>query len=370
MTCAVSKGIYADLYCGAERSGGRVALRLRAGGGTGFPRLTEAAGDLQQPDRGPTGSVGLLGGGQRLEDGGIGKGGRCKVVLVSARELLEAGAHFGHRTSRQNPKMAPYIYGKRNKINIIDVRKTIKGIVTAYYFLRKVSREGKQVLFVGTKRQAKEAVRSSAEKCGSPFVVERWLGGTLTNLRTIRNRVNRLIELEKILDGPEKDKLSKKMLSSLNRERRKINRNLEGIRDMSELPGAVVLVDPNKEHNAVREARRLGVPIVAMLDTDCDPDPIDIPIPANDDALRSIEIVISTLARAVMEGRRMTVDKVEAAVPDSPAPGAKAGKVGGTEGAAAEAGKGIAAGGVVAAGAAASDKGSQGDAGSQTAARA
>ncbi|MCX7804506.1 MAG: 30S ribosomal protein S2 [Planctomycetota bacterium] len=287
------------------------------------------------------------------------------MTLVSARELLEAGAHFGHRTSRRNPKMDPYIYGKRNKINIIDVRKTIRGIVTAYYFLRKISREGKQVLFVGTKRQAKDIVRTNAEKCKSPFVAERWLGGTLTNLRTVRSRVNRLIELEKTLDGPEKDKLSKKMLSSLNRERRKISRNLEGIRDMNELPGAIVVVDPNKEYNAVREARRLGVPIVAMLDTDCDPDPIDIPIPANDDAIRSIEIVVSTLARAVMEGRRMTADKVEAAVPDSPAVRTKTEKAAGTGSPAAEgnAGGGAAAGG-------SGGRASSGAEGSQVAARA
>jgi len=241
------------------------------------------------------------------------------VALVSAKELLEAGSHFGHRTSRRNPKMDPYIYGKRNKIHIIDVRQTIKGLVTGYYFLRKISREGKQVLFVGTKRQAREIVRAQAEKCQSPFVIERWLGGTLTNLRTIRERVQRLVELEKLLEGPEAEKMSKKMRSTLTRELRKIRRNLSGIREMSELPGAMVVVDPRKEYNAVREARKLGVPIVAMLDTDCDPDPIDIPIPANDDAIRSIEIVISTLARGVMEGRHMTVDKVEAAVPETAA---------------------------------------------------
>ena len=224
------------------------------------------------------------------------------MPIVSAKELLAAGAHFGHRTSRWNPKMAPYILDKRNKIHIINLRETVRGIVAAYYFARKVVAEGKQLLFVGTKRQAQEVITMHAQRCGMPYVAERWLGGTLTNLATIRLRVQRLIELEAMDSDGSINTYSKKMQSSLNREKRKIKRNLDGIRTMDSLPGALLVIDPTLEHNAVAEARRLALPVIAMLDTDADPSEIDLPIPANDDAIRSIELVVAKVADGCLEG--------------------------------------------------------------------
>ncbi|MBE7463132.1 MAG: 30S ribosomal protein S2 [Planctomycetes bacterium] len=227
------------------------------------------------------------------------------MPIVSAKDLLNAGAHFGHSASRWNPKMAPYILTKRNKIHIINLRETVRGLVAAYYFVRKTVSEGGQLLVVGTKRQAQEIVKRQSERCEMPYVSERWLGGTLTNLATIKERVKRLIELEKMEEDGSINSESKKMRSALNREQRKIKRNLDGIRRMTDLPGVIFVVDPKHDHNAVAEAVTLGIPVVAMLDTDADPDAISIPIPANDDALRSIETVVAKIADAVVEGTNL-----------------------------------------------------------------
>jgi small subunit ribosomal protein S2 len=227
------------------------------------------------------------------------------MPIVNAKDLLNTGAHFGHRTSRWSPKMEPYILGKRNKIHIINLRETVKGIVAAYYLCRKLVSEGRQIIFVGTKRQAKEVVTIHAQRAGQSYVSERWLGGTLTNLETIKKRVKRLIELEGLDATGEINTYSKKMQSSLNREKRKIKRNLDGIRTLETLPGAIFVVDPGVEHNAVQEARRLGIPVIAMLDTDADPDLVDLPIPANDDAIRSIDLVVSKLADGCLEGANL-----------------------------------------------------------------
>ena len=216
--------------------------------------------------------------------------------------LLVSGAHFGHRTSRWNPKMEPYILGKKNKIHIINLRETVRGLVAAYHFCSKIVADGRQVLFVGTKRQAREIIVREAVRSGMPYVAERWLGGTMTNLETIRKRVSRLQELEQLDATGEINTYSKKMQSSLNREKRKIKRNLDGIRTMHHLPGALFIIDPGIEHNAVMEARRLSIPVIAMLDTDADPTLIDLPIPANDDAIRSIDLVVSKVADGCVEG--------------------------------------------------------------------
>jgi small subunit ribosomal protein S2 len=236
------------------------------------------------------------------------------MAIVNAKDLLATGAHFGHRTSRWNPKMEPYILGKRNKIHIINLRETVRGIVAAYFFCRKTVAEGKQVLFVGTKRQAREIITMQSQRAGMPYCAERWLGGSLTNLSTIRLRVQRLIELENMDATGEINTYSKKMQSSLNREKRKIKRNLDGIRNMTSLPGVMFVVDPSVEKNAVAEARRLSIPVIAMLDTDADPTEIDLPIPANDDAIRSIDLVVAKLADGCLEGANMRKTHPEMAV--------------------------------------------------------
>ncbi len=219
------------------------------------------------------------------------------------KNLIESGVHFGHRVSRWNPKMQPYIFGKRNLIHIIDIRETVKGLLRAKKFLAQVAAKGDDVLFVGTKRQARSAVEKAAGRTNMHYVSERWLGGTLTNFRTIRSRLARLEELEAI----EKDGMSaysKKMVSTLTRERRKIQRNLDGIRKMSKLPGVLVLIDVKREHIAAREARKLGIPVIALIDTDSDPDTCDIPIPGNDDAMRAIELLCDSMADSILEGMR------------------------------------------------------------------
>jgi len=215
------------------------------------------------------------------------------------RNLVDSGIHFGHRTSRWNPKMQPYIFGKRNLIHIIDIRETVKGLLRASKFLSGVVARGDDVLFVGTKRQARVSITAVAERTGMHYVIERWLGGTLTNFRTIRSRLARLEELEAIEAAGMADKYSKKMIATLTRERRKIKRNLEGIRRMNKLPGALVLVDIRREHISAREARKLHIPVVGLIDTDSDPDCVDIPIPGNDDAMRAIELVLSYLGEAI-----------------------------------------------------------------------
>ncbi|MFO0916012.1 MAG: 30S ribosomal protein S2 [Pirellulales bacterium] len=221
-----------------------------------------------------------------------------------AERLIEAGVHFGHRASRWNPKMAPYIFGRKNLIHVIDIRETIRGLLRAKKYLSQVAAGGGIVLFVGTKRQAKDTIQHQSERCGMPYVNDRWLGGTLTNFRTIRSRMARLEELESILKGDELSAYSKKMQSSLNREYRKMFRNLNGMRTMTRLPECLVLIDPRKEKNAVREAQKLGIATVSLIDTDCNPDDVDLPIPGNDDGIRSIELIVTELADAVAEGRK------------------------------------------------------------------
>jgi len=274
------------------------------------------------------------------------------VAIVQVTDLIEAGVHFGHRASRWNPKMRPYIYGKRNLIHIIDLRETVRGMLRAHRYLAKVASAGSLVLFVGTKRQAKEAIEREAARCGMPFVSERWLGGTLTNYRTIRDRLKRLQELEAMwlpgnenpakVDLPsymktmlnESGKLelskapdtaeirgySKKMVATLNRELTKIQRNLSGIRDMNRLPDALIVVDPKREHIAVKEAQRMGVATVALIDTDSDPDVVDLPIPGNYDSIRSIELLLGKLADAVLEGKASLPPEQQTGPRPRPAP--------------------------------------------------
>jgi small subunit ribosomal protein S2 len=216
--------------------------------------------------------------------------------------LLEAGIHFGQRRSSWNPKMKPYIWGVRNGLHIIDIRETVKGLLRAKKFIQDTVASGKDVVFVGTKRQAQSAVQKYAGEAGMPWVTERWLGGTLTNFATIRSRLKRLIELERLVESGEIDSYSKKMTSQLMREKAKITRNLDGIRNMNKLPGAMVVVDANVETNALREATALRIPTIGLIDTDGDPQLVDIPIPGNDDSLRSIEVVIADLMSAVSDG--------------------------------------------------------------------
>jgi len=220
------------------------------------------------------------------------------------KELVEAGIHFGHRSTHWNPKMSPYIYGKRNRIHVIDVRETVRGLLLARKFLTQTVASGKDVLFVGTKRQARGSIEQFAREAGMHWVTERWLGGTLTNFRTIRERLKRLVELEQLEESGAINSYSKKMESKLLREKTKIKRNLDGIRNMTKLPGVVVIVDVKHEANAIREARKLGIPTVSLIDTDSDPDQADIPIPGNDDAMKAIEIVVKTLCAAIMEGKQ------------------------------------------------------------------
>jgi small subunit ribosomal protein S2 len=220
------------------------------------------------------------------------------------KDLITAGIHFGHRSTNWNPKMAPYIHGKKNKIHIIDPKATIKGLLLARKFISKAVAEGKDILFVGTKRQARTCIEQCVKPTGMPYVTERWLGGTLTNFRTIRERLKRLEELEGLVSTGAIQTYSKKMESQLTRERLKILRNLDGIRNMTKLPGAMVVVDVKREINAVKEARKLGIPTICLIDTDSDPDYADIPIPGNDDAMRAIELVISSLCAAVQEGKQ------------------------------------------------------------------
>jgi len=233
-------------------------------------------------------------------------------VAIVVKDLIDAGVHFGHRASRWNPKMKPYIYGKRNSIHIIDLKETVRGLLRASKFFHRVAAANGLILFVGTKRQASETIVEECTRAGMPYVTERWLGGTLTNFRTIRSRLERLEELESILDGEQALSYSKKMVATLTRERTKIDRNLSGIRHMTRLPEALLVVDPHREDIAVAEARKLGIKVVALLDTDCDPDLIDLPIPGNDDSMRSIELVIKRLADAIIQGK--------AEAPDEPPP--------------------------------------------------
>ena len=222
-----------------------------------------------------------------------------------ARELINAGVHFGHGVSRWNPKMAPFIFTKRGNIHIIDVKKTLKGLLIAKKLLADIVASGKDVVFVGTKRQAQKAVEATAEKCGMHYVSQRWLGGMLTNFRTVRSRLQRLEQLEAMAESGSLDSESKKQASRLKREMRKIRVNLGGVRKMSRLPGAVVVVDAGKEYIALAEARKLGIATVGILDTDADPDTVDVAIPANDDSIRAVALLLEELANAVAIGKTM-----------------------------------------------------------------
>ena len=222
-----------------------------------------------------------------------------------ARELIGAGVHFGHAASRWNPKMKPYIFGKRGMIHIINVKETLKGLMIAKKLLTTVVSGGRDVVFVGTKRQAKKAVQGASEKCGMHYISERWLGGTLTNFRTIRSRLQRLEELEAMEASGKIEAQSKKQGARLKRELNKIKTNLDGVRKMSRMPGVLIAIDAKKEYIALREARKLGIPTIAVIDTDSDPDTVDVAIPANDDSIKALEILMNQLATAIAEGKTM-----------------------------------------------------------------
>ena len=226
------------------------------------------------------------------------------MAVISMKQLLEAGVHFGHQTRRWNPKMAPYIFTERNGIYIIDLQKTVKKIEEAYNFMRSVAEQGKPVLFVGTKKQAQNAITDEANRCGQFYVAERWLGGTLTNFKTISKRIARLDEIERMEEDGTMEKLSKKEVSKLRLEHEKLERYLGGIRDMKGMPGAIFVVDPKKEKIAVREARILGIPVVGIVDTNCDPDDVDYIIPANDDAIRAVKLIAGRMADAIIEANQ------------------------------------------------------------------
>ena len=226
------------------------------------------------------------------------------MAVVSMKQLLEAGVHFGHQTRRWNPKMAEYIFTERNGIYIIDLQKTVKKLNEAYLFARDIAAEGKDILFVGTKKQAQDAVKEEAINCGMPYVNARWLGGMLTNFRTIRTRIARLEQLRKMQEDGTFDLLPKKEVIGLELEIEKLEKFLGGIKDMQKAPGALFIVDPRKERIAVQEAKKLGIPIIAIVDTNCDPDEIDAVIPGNDDAIRAVKLIASTIAAAVIEARQ------------------------------------------------------------------
>lgn len=226
------------------------------------------------------------------------------MPLVTAQELIDAGVHYGHQASRWNPKMKPYIHGKRHKIHVLNLEETIKGLYQACHFLRNLAATGAQILFLGTKRQIRAVVELEARKCGMPAITERWIGGTLTNFATVRERLGRLIDLEQMEADGALEKHKKKAQATMRREMRRIRRNLEGVRDLHGLPSAIVVVDPRREEIAVREAAKMNVPVICILDTDCDPDLADIVIPANDDAMSSVQLVLSKLSEAVVEGRK------------------------------------------------------------------
>ena len=226
------------------------------------------------------------------------------MSTITVDKLLENGVHYGHRASRWNPKMRPYIHGKRNDIHIIDLKQTVRGLIRSRHFLEQVVAEGGKVLWVGTKRSAKEGVRSAAVRTRQPFVTERWLGGTLTNFRTIRSRLSRLHELDRMEESGEMALHKKKEQARFRTEQKKLRKNLEGIKDLDERPACLVVVDPKNEHIAVAEANKMQIPVVALLDTDCDPDYVDIPIPANDDAMRSVNMLLTLLSEGVEEGNK------------------------------------------------------------------
>jgi small subunit ribosomal protein S2 len=267
----------------------------------------ECVKNVSQSTRQPVSHLGALQGnckvggsrGRRIKPnhGGVG------MPVVTMKQLLEAGVHFGHRTQRWNPKMKPYIYGARKGIYIIDLQKTVKLLDEAYDFVRDVASKGGTILFVGTKKQAQQVVKNEAERCGGFYVNNRWLGGLLTNFSTIQTRIQKLIELEEMEANGELDKLPKKEQSKLRKKLEKLRKNLGGVKNMKSLPDVIFIVDPRKEKIAVEEANHLKIPIVAMVDTNCDPDPIDYVIPSNDDAIRAIALIAGKIADAYLEGR-------------------------------------------------------------------
>ncbi len=226
------------------------------------------------------------------------------MSVISMKQLLEAGVHFGHQTRRWNPKMKPYIFTERNGIYIIDLQKTVKKIDEAYFFIRDIAMANKPIIFIGTKKQARESIEAEAKRCEEFYVSNRWLGGMLTNFKTIRSRIDRLFQIENMQETGEIDLLPKKEVIHIMHEKEKLEKNLGGIRNMTELPGAIFIVDTKKEHIAVSEAQKLGIPIVAIVDTNCDPDEIDYPIPGNDDAIRAVKLITSKMADAVLEGKQ------------------------------------------------------------------
>ena len=232
------------------------------------------------------------------------------MSVISMKQLLEAGVHFGHQTRRWNPKMSRFIFTERNGIYIIDLQKTVKKVEEAYKFVKEVAETGKPILFVGTKKRAQEAIKEEAERCGMYFVNERWLGGMLTNHQTIQTRIKKLRELEKMEEEGVFNVLPKKEVIKLNAEKEKLEKYLGGIKDMPELPGAIFVVDPRKENIAIQEAHRLGIPVVGIVDTNCDPDELDFPIPGNDDAIRAVKLITGAMATAVIEGRQGAEEEV------------------------------------------------------------
>lgn len=239
--------------------------------------------------------------------------------VIAMKQLLEAGVHFGHQTRRWNPKMAPYIFTERNGIYIIDLQKTAKKVEEAYYFVRDIAASGKSVLFVGTKKQAQDSIKEEATRAGQYYVNARWLGGMMTNFGTIKKRINRLAQLTKMEEDGTFDLLPKKEVIKLKAEAEKLEKYLGGIKDMKDLPGAIFVVDPRKEKIAIAEAKKLGIPVVAIVDTNCDPDEVDYVIPGNDDAIRAVKLIAETMANAIVEGRQGESMAKETEVEEAPA---------------------------------------------------
>lgn len=235
------------------------------------------------------------------------------MSVISMKQLLEAGVHFGHQTRRWNPKMAQYIFTERNGLYIIDLQKTVKKAEEAYKAMKEVAETGKPVLFVGTKKQAQEAIKEEAERCGMFYVNERWLGGMLTNHKTIQTRINKLRELERMENEGVFEVLPKKEVIKLRAEKEKLEKYLNGMKDMPELPGAMFVVDPRKENIAIQEAHRLGIPVFGIVDTNCDPEELDYAIPGNDDAIRAVKLITGAMANAIIEARQGAEEEVEAA---------------------------------------------------------
>jgi len=236
---------------------------------------------------------------------------RTNMSVVSMKQLLEAGVHFGHQTRRWNPKMAKFIFAERNGIYIIDLQKTVKKLEEAYNFMTEVAATGKPILFVGTKKQAQDAIKEEALRAGMYYVNERWLGGMLTNYKTIKTRINRLVELEKMQEDGTFDKLPKKEVIGLLQEKEKLEKYLGGIKDMPELPAAMFVIDPKKERIAVLEAHKLGIPVIGVVDTNCDPDEIDFPIPGNDDAIRAVKLIVAAMSQAIIEAKQGFIEEIE-----------------------------------------------------------